>query len=280
VARARLSVITLAVAAACGLMPPEEDGAPAPGSADRQALPPPGYALAWEDDFPGTILGPVWTAFAEPRGDALSTPDAVAVRDGILTVTTYTGADGLHRTGFLTTGGSVEAQYGYFEARIRFNSAPGNWCAFWLAADTIGTPLGDPARAGVEIDVVEHRATDQGGWTALRDMVALNLNWDGYDENKKNVQRVVALPDGSPVQGTWHVYGVLWTATGYTFYVDGMPLWTTAAAISQRPQDIRLTCEVDDGGWAGFVPAGGYGTRTTSVARMEVDWVRVWQPVR
>jgi beta-glucanase (GH16 family) len=264
-------------------MPPEETGAgaPAPSSpGPRQALPPQGYGLVFEDDFPGTALGAAWNALAEPRIDALSTPEAVRVAGGLLTITTYTGADGLHRSGFLTTEGNFEARYGYFEARIRFHTAPGNWCAFWLANATIGDPLGDPGTAGVEIDIVEHRVTDQGGFDALRDMVALNLNWDGYDENKKNVQRVVPLPDGSPIQGEWHVYGVLWTEAGYTFYVDGLPLWTTAAAISHRPEDVRLTCEVDDGGWAGFVPAAGYGTQATSTARMEVDWVRVWQRVQ
>jgi beta-glucanase (GH16 family) len=274
--RSTTGLAAIALALGCGLMPPEEEAA-AQDPPARQVLPPPGYALVWEDEFQGTALDGVWLAAAEPRHDAFSTPDAVDVSGGLLTVTTWTDADGTHWTGFLTTEGGFEARYGYFEARIRFSSAPGNWCAFWLAAATIGDPLGDPGTAGVEIDVVEHRATDQGGWDALRDMVALNLNWDGYDENKKNVQRVMALPDGAPVQGTWHTYGVLWTATGYTFYVDGMRLWVTAAAISRRPQDVRLTCEVADGSWAGFVPPGGYGPRSASRARMEVDWVRVWQ---
>jgi beta-glucanase (GH16 family) len=271
----RTALAAMALSLGCGLMPPEEEAAgdvPA-----REALPPAGYALVWEDEFQGTSLGGDWNAHSEPRIDAVSTPEAVAVSGGVLTVTTYTGPDGLHRTGFLTTEGRFEARYGYFEARIRFATAPGNWCAFWLMSPTVGDPLGDPGTAGVEIDVVEHRVTDQGGWTALRDMVALNLNWDGYDEHKKNVQRVVSLPDGAPVQGSWHTYGVLWTETGYTFYVDGRPLWDTAAAISNRPQDVRLTCEVDDGGWAGFVPEGGYGSRAASTARMEVDWVRAWQ---
>jgi beta-glucanase (GH16 family) len=196
--------------------------------------------LVWEDAFGGTALDRLsWNALSEPRRDALSTPDAVTVRNGLLTITTWTGTE-------------VEALYGYFEARIRFNTAPGNWCAFWLVADTVGTPLGDPGTAGVEIDVVEHRVTDQGGWDALRDMVAL-------------------------VQGEWHTYGVLWTETGYTFYVDEAPLWTTAAALSHRPEYLLLTCEVEDASWAGFVPPAGYGARTTSAARMEVDWVRAWQ---
>jgi beta-glucanase (GH16 family) len=234
--------------------------------------------LVWEDTFSGTALDRgAWNALEDFRNDALSTLDAVTVRNGLLTITTYTGADGVHRTGFLDTSRKVEARCGYFEARIRFNSAPGNWCAFWLVADTVGTPLGNPGVAGVEIDVVEHRVTDPGGWDELRDMVALNLNWDGYDQHKKNAQHVTPLADGAPVQGEWHVFSVLWTATGYTFYVDDAPLWTTAAALSHRPEYLLLTCEVADGSWAGFVPAAGYGTRATSVARMEVDWVRAWQ---
>jgi beta-glucanase (GH16 family) len=263
-------------------MPPEEEAAgqepPAQEPPAREMLPPAGYVLVWEDAFGGTALDRLsWNALSEPRRDALSTPDAVTVRNGLLTITTWTGTDGVHRTGFLTTSGKVEARYGYFEARIRFSTAPGNWCAFWLVADTVGTPLGDPGTAGVEIDVVEHRVTDQGGWDALRDMVALNLNWDGYDEHKKTAQRVVALPGGARVQGEWHTYGVLWTETGYTFYVDEAPLWTTAAALSHRPEYLLLTCEVEDASWAGFVPPAGYGARTTSAARMEVDWVRAWQ---
>jgi beta-glucanase (GH16 family) len=266
-------------------MPPEEpqeQQPAAPGVPEPEptpsALPPAGYRLVFEEQFQGTSLDTSrWTALQEPRRDALSTPDAVTVSGGVLTTTTYTAA-GVHHTGFLTTEDKFEARYGYFEARIRFNDSPGGWCAFWLAAPTIGTPLGDPGRAGVEIDVVEHRATDQGGWDELADMVALNINWDGYDEHKKNEQRVLALPDGSRVQGQWHTYGVLWTDAGYTFYVDGMALWTTAGAVSHIPQHVHLTCEVEDGSWAGFVPAGGYGSPATSSTRMEVDWVRAWQP--
>ncbi len=271
----------LAAALACGLEPPPQQpqGQQAPpGDTNQQALPPPNYALVWSDEFDGGALDPGrWRTVSGARQSAVDTPDAVTVQDGALRVTTYTEG-GTNHSGFVTTNGLFQAQYGYFEARIRFDDSPGSWCAFWISDDSIGDPLGDPGKAGVEIDVVEHRATDQGGWDALRDMVALNLNWDGYDQHKKNLQKVTALPDGAPVQGTWHVYGVLWSAAGYTFYVDGMQLWTEDAPVSHRPEDLRLTCEVDDGGWAGFVPKGGYGDRRSSTTRMEVDWVRVWQP--
>lgn len=272
-----------ALALACGLMSPEEDAAPSPGTPpvsgpSQDPLPPAGYSLVFADEFDGTVLDTtVWTPLEEQRRDALSTADAAAVRNGLLTVTTWTER-GTHYTGFLSTAGKFEARYGYFEARIRFHSSPGSWCAFWLLSPSVGVPLGDPGTAGTEIDVVEHRVTDQSGWDALADMVAFNINWDGYDEHWKNVQRVVALPDGAPVQGVWHTYGVLWTETEYTFYVDHVPLWTTSTAVSHRAQDLRLTCEVDDATWAGDVPTGGYGSRATSVTKMEVDWVRAWQP--
>ena len=268
-----------ALALACGLLPPEK---PAPATPQAPApapvtLPPAGYQLAFEDDFVGSALDTsLWTAESGPRRDFVMTPAAAQVANGLLTITTYTVA-GQHRSGFLSTRGLYETTFGYFEARIRFLDAPGEWCAFWLFSPTNGVPLGDPAQAGVEIDVVEHRVTDQGGWTALRDMVALNLNWDGYGASMKNEQRVLALPGDAPVQGTWHTYGVLWTDTSYTYFVDGNALWTTPDAISLRTEAIQLTCEVQDHSWAGNVPAGGYGSRATSTTGMQVDWVRVWQ---
>jgi beta-glucanase (GH16 family) len=246
----------------------------APGGSPVPPLP--GYQLAWEDEFQGTALDTSkWTAMTGPRRDAQNTQDAVAIHDDLLGITTFTEA-GVHKTAFLTTEGKFEATYGYFEARVKFQDAPGEWCAFWLQSPTNGQPMGDPARAGVEIDVVEHRVTDQGGWQ-LADYVALNLNWDGYGPERQNRQRVTTVPGGAALQGQWHTYGLLWTPTGYTFYVDAIPLWTIAEAVSQRGESLQLTCEVDDGSWAGFVPKGGYGDRASSTTGMQVDWVRVWQ---
>jgi beta-glucanase (GH16 family) len=109
-------------------------------------------------------------------------------------------------------------------------------------------------------------------------MVALNVNWGGYGPQKQTAQLVTRLPDGSRVQDEWHTYGVLWTEGGYVYYVDGMELWRPKAPVSHIAQDLRLTCEVEDGTWAGYVPQGGYGSRATSTTRMDVDWVRVYQP--
>jgi len=294
--RALAPAALLAAALGCGLMPPEPaqqqpqqppsqppsqqppQQQPPPPPGDAPAVPPAGFVVRWQDEFDGTALDTSkWAVASGTRRAAENTPDAVKVHDGLLTITTYTEA-GQHRTGFLSTDRLFYARYGYYEARIRFSESSGEWCAFWLQSPTNGTPLGDPAKAGVEIDVVEHRATDQTGFN-FEDYVALNLNWDGYGAHKQNRARVMTLPGAPPLQGEWHTYGVLWDATSYTFYVDAIPLWTTTEAISQVGESLQLTCEVEGtNDWAGAPPKAGYGSLASSTTRMDVDWVRVWQP--
>lgn len=257
--------------------PTPAPGAPPPQLPAPSAAIPQDYQLVWRDEFDGDAVSATrWRVNDEPRGNAVDTPEAISLSDGVMTITTYTEG-GVTKTGFLSGDGRFEAKYGYFEARIRFRGAPGEWCAFWLNSPTIGVPLGDPGTAGAEIDIVEHRVTDQSGWQ-LADWVQQNVIWDGYARGvRKDIAHVVPLPNGAPVQNTWHSYAVLWDERGYTFYVDDMMIWQTATAVSHRSEYMLLTCEVLEDEWAGDVPAGGYGSKATSTTGMDVDWVRVWQ---
>jgi beta-glucanase (GH16 family) len=256
---------------------PPAPSSPSPGDGPPVA-PLPGYQLVFQDEFDGSSLDTSrWRVYTGPRRDAVMTADALSVADGALRFTTYTEG-GVHHAGFISSEGAFATTYGWFEARIRFDDAPGEWCSFWLMTPTIARPLGDPATAGVEIDVAEHRVIDDGGWTALADYVQETLLWDGYDINEKQVKNLTLAPGAAPVQGAWHVYAVHWTDTAYTFYIDGVPIWTTSAAVSRRTQFVNLTCEVLNGSWAGNIPPGGYGTRAASPTGMQVDWVRAWQP--
>ncbi|GAO05085.1 glycoside hydrolase family 16 protein [Anaeromyxobacter sp. PSR-1] len=286
----------LAAVCGCGLLspgePPATPSAPVPGwtppDAPIPAPPPPagvapspplpGYALVWRDEFDGTAVDPArWVVEARRRRDALNDPASATVQDGLLRITTFTDEAGVHHTGYLETVGLFELTYGYVEARIRFHEVPGTWCAFWLYPETYGQPIGDPGAAGVEIDVVEHRVVDGGGWN-VRDLVMSGINWDGFGADWKKAHRTQPPPDGGPVWGAWRTFSVLWTPAGYTFYVDQQPLWSTSAAVSHRSQPIYLTCEVKDRSWAGTIPSGGYGPAAASEDFMEVDWVRAWQP--
>jgi hypothetical protein len=73
---------------------------------------------------------------------------------------------------------------------------------------------------------------------------------------------------------SWHTYGVLWSPAGYTFYYDDTPIWTASQAVSARPEYMILSSEVRNAGWAGSIPAAGYGSLAASVTDMQVDSVR------
>ena len=241
------------------------------------AAAPPEYRMLWQDPFDGDKIDETkWTAVVGPRKGGQNVADAVRVKDGVLTITTYT-KDGKHCTGFLTTKGKFETAYGYFEAAVRFHTTPGQWGAFWLQSPTVGKPPGDPATAGTEIDVVEHRASDNKG-NDISDMFVINLHWDGYGKaHKTEGTKITPGSIAKPLPGEWHHYGLKWTPERYTFYYDGRERWTTTNAVSHRSEYILLTCEVQDKGWAGNCPAEGYGSLADSKTTMEVDWVRVWQ---
>lgn len=273
------------IGGACGWEPPPAAGtqAVASGGGGAPSSPSPdgapaGYVLTWKDEFDGAALDAAsWTVATGPRRDAQNVADALSVHDGVLTITTYT-ANGTPYTGFVMSQDKVMVKYGYIAAKIRLGASPGVWCSFWMLSPTVGNPIGDPATAGTEIDVVENRVVDQYG-ADVGDLDVANLNWDGYGADHKDLQRIASPPNGAPpLQGNWHVYAVLWTDSSYTYSLDGVPFWTETTAVSQRTEDLRFSCEVQDQSWAGNIPAAGYGSLATSRTRMDVDWVHVWEP--
>ena len=218
------------------------------------------------------------------------TPDAVSVGGGVLTIKTYTEG-GTHYSGMISTHrrgtDGFEQAYGYFEARIKFHSAPGQWSSFWLQSPTIANPIGDPASAGVEMDVVEHRArcvtapapTPPATCSPSSDIsgrAQQALIWDGYGPESKSS---VKLTDPLPGLGndSWHTWALRWTPTELTFYYDDTPTWTQTRPISRQAQYMILSSEVGEF-FAGQIPTGGYGTRATSTTNMQVDYVRAYTP--
>lgn len=255
-----------------------------------------GYVPTWSDEFTGNSLDSTkWRI--EQMGywrDAQTVPDAVSVANDYLTITTYTD-QGIHYTApYVTTRDLFSQTYGYFEARIEFNSSPGMWSGFWMQSPTIGNPIGDPAVAGTEIDIIEHRAVEQfqqadGSLsvpTNVENVVHNAVHWDGYGADHKAVGHDTIFPTLS--NGGFHTYGLEWGPTYYRFYFDDQPVWTFLDAISRRDQYILLSSEVQHGlpdsgvpgtdpiYWAGPIPVGGYGSLADSTTTMNVDWVRAY----
>jgi beta-glucanase (GH16 family) len=237
------------------------------------AEPPPDYVLKWSDEFDGTQLDAAKWKIWRPgkRWDAMVVPDAIAVRDGFLTITTYT-EDGKHRTGMISTEGLFERAFGYWEARIKWADAPGTWSAFWSYSNGMEKTTGDVAKDGVEIDIVEHREIDNDD-KKIADTANFTLHYDGYGEHHKvkwHATEPLGLDDG------FHVYGCEWTETGYRWFIDGKPLWSVDEALSKRPQYAILSTEVNDKSWASHIPKDGYGSRASSRVKLVVDWVRYY----
>ncbi|MEX1116648.1 MAG: family 16 glycosylhydrolase [Akkermansiaceae bacterium] len=236
-----------------------------------------GWSMAWSDEFSGTSLTTSnWTVGTGARRDATNTANALTVQDGHLRIKTYTEG-GQHYTGWIGSNGKYENCFGYWEARLRFNSTVGMWSAFWLQPYGINN-VGNPAANGTEIDIVEHRRQDSGG-ADLRNKSSINVHWDGYGADHKSVGTTVNNPGANTasLQGNWHTYGLLWDHDRYRFYIDGVEVWTTTAATSQVRQWIYLTSEVQNNAWAGAIPGSGYGDRTTSTTWFDVDYVRFYQ---
>lgn len=234
-------------------------------------------ALVWADEFNGAGLDAGKWSVNEPGvwGDAINSASSAHVGNGALTITTYTDpSSGKNYAAVLGTQDHFLTTYGYFESRIKFNSSPGMWSAFWLESPTVGKPLGDPATAGVEIDVAEHRATDDTG-AGITNRFNTALHWDGYGANHKTVGHLNG-PVAGLDNGSWHTYGLLWEPQGYTFYLDEVPMWTKTSPVSAAPEYLLLSSEVQDGSWAGFIPAGGYGSLAASTTNMQVDYVHVY----
>jgi beta-glucanase (GH16 family) len=227
-----------------------------------------GYALVWHDEFDAEELDPEKWAHRQPgpRRDAINTEAAVTLDgEGHLTITTtrVEGPDGAtaYHTGMIGTQGKFEATYGYFEARMKVQSQIGHWSAFWLQSPTMGKPLGDPARAGVEIDVIEYLCNGK-----YRNQAQHTIHWDGYGEERKSRHRKHPVPD---MHTGFHTFGLEWTPEHYAFFVDGKETWRVTEAISERSQYVILSVEVGD--WADDIAAAELPDGVV------FDYVRVFQ---
>jgi beta-glucanase (GH16 family) len=236
------------------------------------------WNLTFSDDFDGASLDATKWAnrLPGPRNDAINTANAVSVGGGALSITTYTD-NGTHYTGMIGSQGKFEQAYGYFEARIKYHTSPGQWSAFWLTSPVYDTGVGNPALYGTEIDVVEHRAVNSNDNPVAGRYVSA-VHWDGYGAEHTQEANTHSAQPGLG-NDSWHTYGLRWSPAGYDFYYDDTLIWNVTKAISARPEYMILSSEVRQGGWAGTIPTGGYGPLGTSVTNMQVDYVHVYQSV-
>ena len=202
------------------------------------------------------------------------------------------------------------AAFGYIEARMRFPDGPYSGSTFWTMSQNgnNSVPFGDPAADGPELDIVEHAnkaiddeadGEDSDGdlnddgicdWPThlgvpCSETLLSGGHWDGFEEDHKvNHTTAVKNPGYDPgnatatsLQDNFHTYGMLWTPSGYTFYVDGQETYRVATGTSYTPQHLILATYVypPSGGFPAGFTYGPKGAVTNDVTL--VDYVRVWQ---
>ncbi len=221
--------------------------------------------MVWDDEFNGTFLNlQNWNYNAGAHRQAINTPDAVSVYDGTLKINTYTAPDGTIHSGEINTNGRYMPTYGYIEASIEFKNAPGEWPAFWLESSNVASP--NPAD-GEEVDIFQYV------WTQPN-VNQESVIWDYGPpvQSTSNNFHITGLDNG------FHTYGLLWTPTEYQFYIDGVLNWTYKGNISQSPEYMILSSEVESTSVPSAIPPEGYGSLYSSDNPvMTVDYVRVYQ---
>lgn len=232
---------------------------------------PDGYSLVFEDTFDQEGLDSAQWRFRFEDGS----PYAVGV---LVDSAVYQPGDGYlhfvtnyHDSQFLT--GMIrsveEFQYGYFEARIQFQTLQGHHGAFWLQSPLYGKHLDDPARSGAEIDIIEFFGNGRTDTDAEQ-----NIYWNDYDSPDLQARSHEVLyreQYGVELSEEFHTFALLWTPDEYVFFIDGVETWRTSEGVSRVPQYIILNLTTS--GWE-----NGRMDVDQLPDEMLIDYVRVFMP--
>lgn len=221
--------------------------------------PPPGYKLAFSDNFNGTSLNQsVWTYRTDSKLLSAQTPANVSVRNGDLVIALRKeDARGMHYTG----GGIISRKpfhYGYYEARLKIAAGSGWHSSFWMMGyNGVDTKTQD---ATLELDVIENESQDLHSYTTT------THRW--VPPHITRGHKTVTTPDLSKA---FHIFGCEYAPDVVRYYFDGklvqtvdltglpqgdVNIWLTSIAQAMGPQHA-----VDDSALPGA---------------MLVDWVRFY----
>ena len=157
-------------------------------------------------------------------------------------------------------------KFGYYECRCKLQKKTGWWSAFWLQSPVIGSSS-DPQVSGVENDIME-------SFTPGKIIEHCN-HFNGYGED----HQVAKAGNGLALDvDEWHVFGMKWNENGYTFYDDGKEDGHISGPVSQIPQFILISTEVN-----GYRAKERCATNEAKEAVGDVftvDYVRVFDEIK
>lgn len=281
-----LACALLALGPGCATPPP----AASPARTAVARVPPAGYTLVWADEFDrGSAPDPAnWTyerGFVRNNELQFYQPQNATVRDGLLVIEARREsiANPLHdpaardwrrarasadyTSASLLTRGRQAWQFGRFELRARIDVRPGLWPAWWCLGVEGEWP------AGGEIDMMEY----------YRGLLLANVAWGStrrFRARWDTSRTPLADLGGASWAQAFHVWRMDWDREAIRLYVDDRLLNETLLVDTVNPDGTNpflrphyMLLNVALGG-----DNGGDPGKTDFPARMEVDWVRVYQP--
>jgi serralysin len=224
----------------------------------------------WETNFGGNLKDAwAYTLVSNGEQEEYVTPgfrgqgqvptdfNPFSINNGVLSITARqmtapeqaAAYDGTYYSGMLNTLDTFQQKYGYFEIRAALPDATGTWPAFWLEPS--------PFIPNAEADITEHL-----GRTPDIDYIRAF----GGDGSTQTLYNNVYMDDPTG----FHTYGLLWTPTTVTFYLDGNEIMTGPTPNTwTQPMGMILNMAIG-GPWAGNPDAADFPVT------MQVDYVHAY----
>lgn len=171
-------------------------------------------------------------------------------------------------------------QQGYFEARMKWTGGHGAWPAFWLFSyrhatnpawpnvNPVCSQQGLPTAQcySAELDAFEGQGSEPTSFYGTIHRNSSGAYGVRDQQNANNWENV-----GVDLTAAFHTYGMLWTATQITWYLDGRALMS-APVYDSTNQPMFLLLQMWTGGWT-------YDPDSTTPTNLDtqVDYVQVWQ---
>ncbi|MGI6232548.1 MAG: family 16 glycosylhydrolase [Prevotella sp.] len=230
-----------------------------------------GYSLVWNDEFEGTELSSDWTYEIQDAGwvnnelqSYVNDGEVTTVSDGTLKINLRKDGD-TYKSARIYAKKSTGWTYGYIEASIKLPKGKGTWPAFWMMPVNYTSWPDDG-----EIDIMEHVGYNEG-------YVVSTIHCNKYNNTGTSIES--ASKYVSTATSEFHVYGLEWTSSALTFYVDGEKLLTyenDGTGHDAWPFDAAFYPILNlayGGSWGGL-----QGVDDSALpATMEVDYIRVFQ---
>ena len=226
------------------------------------AAPPPGYELAWSDEFDGSALATnKWDYRTDSKHWSTQKPENVSVAGGTLRLAVkkeksgdkdYTGAGVITQQAF---------KYGYYESRFKVPPGAGWHSSFWMMRHN-GKGGTGPEVSAQELDACENDS--------------ISLTNYGVNVHKWNPQPHVSMGGKSvktpDLSADFHVFGCEFTPETVKYFFEGKLVQTVAVTnFPHSDQHIWLTTI------ASFLGKTKAVDDSKLPAAAEYDYVRFYQ---